>query len=150
MLNRVRGALVHLVIRGNMKLSGSEEPVPEISTTPPTPTQHDSTPPSEPDVPEIEEERRTPQPEAEARSHENLQASLEEIWYLKEISFRPVPEAAPRLYKILTQNFNGSVLNALVLSITTRTQLNYIQSARAHSSLFVRPCRNRITAATVR
>ena len=47
--------------------------------------------------------------ETETRNDENIQASIEEIWYLKEISFRPVPEAAPRMYKIITQNFNGSV-----------------------------------------
>ncbi|KAI1792142.1 hypothetical protein LXA43DRAFT_1008171 [Ganoderma leucocontextum] len=65
-------------------------PVPEISTSAPAPTQ-----PPVSDVSEIEEERRTPRPEEEARSHENRQASIEEMWYLKEISFRPDPQAAP-------------------------------------------------------
>nr|VWP01098.1 Lipase_3 domain-containing protein [Ganoderma boninense] len=90
-------------------MSGSEGPVREILTPEPAPTQRNSPQPSGTE-PEIEEETRTPRPEEEARSHENLQASIEEIWYLKEISFRPVPEAAPRMYKIITQNFNGAAL----------------------------------------
>ena len=88
-------------------------PVPEISTPEraPTPTQPTSqAQASVSGASEIEESRRTtPRPEDAARSDENLQASIEEIWYLKEISFRPVPEAAPRMYKIVTQNYNGSV-----------------------------------------
>ena len=51
-----------------------------------------------------------------------LQASMEEIWYLKEISFRPVPEAAPRLYKIVTQNYNGSVPITQILSAVCGTR----------------------------
>ncbi|PIL32413.1 hypothetical protein GSI_05659 [Ganoderma sinense ZZ0214-1] len=89
-------------------MSGSEAPVPETSAPEPVPAQRSTPQPSVSSGPEIEEERRTPpQPEEEARSHENLQASMEEIWYLKEISFRPIPEAAPRMYKIITQNYNG-------------------------------------------
>ncbi|KAM5544808.1 hypothetical protein V8D89_001706 [Ganoderma adspersum] len=106
-----------------MNVAGSEVPVPvpEISTPEPAPTPTQAS--SQPSVSdsEIEEARRTaPRPEEEARSDENLQASIEEIWYLKEISFRPVPEAAPRMYKIVTQNYNGpcsfiAICNILIL-----------------------------------
>ncbi|KAI0750138.1 hypothetical protein C8Q80DRAFT_1100614 [Daedaleopsis nitida] len=55
-----------------------------------------------------------------AQSNENLQSSIEEIWYLKEISYRPDPESSPRRYKIITQNFNGpcsfiAICNILIL-----------------------------------
>ncbi len=43
----------------------------------------------------------------EARSNENFQSSIEEVWYLKEISFRHVAGSTPKRYKIITQNFNG-------------------------------------------
>ncbi len=89
-----------------MSKTGSPVPVPETLTPDSAPAQP-SPQSSASSVSEIEEQTRTPQPEEEARSRDNLQASIEEIWYLKEISFRPVPEAAPRLYKIITQNFNG-------------------------------------------
>ena len=105
-------------------------PVPEISTpdTPPTPTQPSSqAQASVCGVSEVEEARRTtPRPEEAARSDENLQASIEEIWYLKEISFRPVPEAAPRMYKIVTQNYNGSVSSSFILSTYLRALNNRI------------------------
>ncbi|KAH9918906.1 uncharacterized protein BXZ73DRAFT_52668 [Epithele typhae] len=52
--------------------------------------------------------------------NEVIQESIEEIWYLKEISFRPTPTAEPRKYKIITQNFNGpcsfiAICNILIL-----------------------------------
>ncbi len=37
----------------------------------------------------------------------NFQSSIEEVWYLKEITFRPNPHTPPRRFKIITQNFNG-------------------------------------------
>ncbi|KAI0763313.1 hypothetical protein BD413DRAFT_484478 [Trametes elegans] len=54
------------------------------------------------------------------QSDENIQTSLEEVWYLKEISFKPDPEGPPRRYKIITQNFNGpcsfiAICNILIL-----------------------------------
>ena len=52
----------------------------------------------------------------EVHSDQNLQSSIEEVWYLKEISFRPDPEAAPKRFKIITQNFNGCVSQHLGLS----------------------------------
>ncbi len=44
----------------------------------------------------------------EQRGEHNTQASLEEeVWYLKDITFRPDPAAPPKRYKIITQNYNG-------------------------------------------
>ena len=67
-----------------------------------------------------EHEVAEPAPEAEPASapqqqphqqqqaqNDELRASLEETWYLKEISFRPNPDAAPKKFKIITQNYNG-------------------------------------------
>ncbi|CDO75104.1 hypothetical protein BN946_scf185010.g29 [Trametes cinnabarina] len=57
-------------------------------------------------------------PQQHAAPNDGLQASLEEIWYLKEISFKPHPNGPPRRYKIITQNYNGSVIdicNILIL-----------------------------------
>ncbi|KAI9001490.1 hypothetical protein BD414DRAFT_474815 [Trametes punicea] len=53
-------------------------------------------------------------------SNDSVQTSLEEVWYLKEISFKPDPSAAPRRYKIITQNYNGpcsfiAICNILIL-----------------------------------
>lgn len=45
----------------------------------------------------------------------SLKASLEEVWYLKDISFRPEPNAPPKRLKIITQNFNGSVSSVVTL-----------------------------------
>ncbi|KAJ2968614.1 hypothetical protein NUW54_g13165 [Trametes sanguinea] len=42
-------------------------------------------------------------------SPNSVQTSLEEVWYLKEIQFKPDPNGPPRRYKIITQNFNGYV-----------------------------------------
>ena len=48
--------------------------------------------------------------EVDLASHnDNLRESREELWYLKEVSFRPSPDAQPRTLKIITQNYNGSV-----------------------------------------
>ena len=38
---------------------------------------------------------------------ESILESIDEVWYLKEISFRPTPTSEPRKYKIITQNNNG-------------------------------------------
>ena len=38
---------------------------------------------------------------------DSLQTSVAEVWYLKEMTFRPGPELPPKRYKIITQNFNG-------------------------------------------
>ena len=35
------------------------------------------------------------------------QQSVEEVWYLKEIHFRPDSSAPSKRFKIVTQNFNG-------------------------------------------
>ncbi|KAI0656419.1 hypothetical protein C8Q70DRAFT_1011494 [Cubamyces menziesii] len=53
-------------------------------------------------------------------SHESIQSSLEEVWYLKEISFKADKDAPFRRYKIITQNFNGpcsfiAICNILIL-----------------------------------
>ncbi|TFK82191.1 hypothetical protein K466DRAFT_666660 [Polyporus arcularius HHB13444] len=50
----------------------------------------------------------------------NFQSSIEEVWYLKEITFRPNPHTPPRRFKIITQNFNGpcsfiAICNILIL-----------------------------------
>ena len=37
----------------------------------------------------------------------DVQASVEEVWYLKEIVFKPKPDSPPKRFKIITQNFNG-------------------------------------------
>lgn len=40
----------------------------------------------------------------------SLRESLDELWYLKDIIFKPDDvESAPRTLKIITQNYNGSV-----------------------------------------
>lgn len=44
---------------------------------------------------------------AEHASSDNVKESIEEIWYLKEISFKPDADGPPGRYKIITQNFNG-------------------------------------------
>ena len=38
---------------------------------------------------------------------QDIRASLEEVWYLKEISFRPDPAGPQKKFKIITQNYNG-------------------------------------------
>ncbi|KAH9847811.1 hypothetical protein C2E23DRAFT_740799 [Lenzites betulinus] len=53
-------------------------------------------------------------------ANESIQESLEEIWYLKEISFKPDADVPPRRYKIITQNYNGpcsfiAICNILIL-----------------------------------
>ena len=37
----------------------------------------------------------------------DVHASVEEAWYLKEITFKPEPDSPPKRFKIITQNFNG-------------------------------------------
>ncbi|KAH9838654.1 uncharacterized protein C8Q71DRAFT_752338 [Rhodofomes roseus] len=54
------------------------------------------------------------------QSQDNLRESMEELWYLKEISFRPSPDTEPRTLKIITQNYNGpcsfiAICNILLL-----------------------------------
>ncbi|KAI0667950.1 hypothetical protein C8Q78DRAFT_1071657 [Trametes maxima] len=49
-----------------------------------------------------------------------MHASLEEVWYLKEISFKPTTDGPPRRYKVITQNYNGpcsfiAICNILIL-----------------------------------
>ncbi|KAI0636296.1 hypothetical protein C8Q77DRAFT_1102878 [Trametes polyzona] len=61
-----------------------------------------------------------PPSSAEHASREGVQTSLEEVWYLKEISFKPDPNGPPRRYKIITQNYNGpcsfiAICNILIL-----------------------------------
>ena len=41
------------------------------------------------------------------QQRDEAQQSLEEVWYLKDIEFRPDPAAQPKRFKIVTQNFNG-------------------------------------------
>ena len=50
-----------------------------------------------------------PTVEAQQTQNDDIQTSLEEVWYLKEVSFKPVADEPPRRYKVITQNFNGSV-----------------------------------------
>ena len=54
-------------------------------------------------------------------TNESIRESIEEIWYLKEISFRPTPESESRPYKIITQNQNGQVTCLLRSSIWADT-----------------------------
>ena len=44
-----------------------------------------------------------------ASHHDNLRESREELWYLKEVSFRSSPDTESRSLKVITQNYNGSV-----------------------------------------
>ena len=48
----------------------------------------------------------TPADDAAAQ-RDDIRASLEELWYLKEISFRPDPAGPPKKFKVITQNYNG-------------------------------------------
>ncbi|KAF7789771.1 hypothetical protein EIP86_000717 [Pleurotus ostreatoroseus] len=55
-----------------------------------------------------------------ARDDADVRASMEEVWYLKDISFRPDPAGPPKRFKIITQNFNGpcsfiAICNILIL-----------------------------------
>ncbi|KAI0069801.1 DUF544-domain-containing protein [Panus rudis PR-1116 ss-1] len=50
----------------------------------------------------------------------SVQTSLEEVWYLKDITFKPDSDAEPKQLKIVTQNFNGpcsfiAICNILLL-----------------------------------
>ncbi|OSC96954.1 hypothetical protein PYCCODRAFT_1420247 [Trametes coccinea BRFM310] len=61
-----------------------------------------------------------PAQHAAFESHNSVQTSLEEVWYLKEIQFKPDPSGPSRKYKIVTQNFNGpcsfiAICNILIL-----------------------------------
>ena len=40
-------------------------------------------------------------------NQDDTRASLEEIWYLKEITFKLPGSEAPQQVKIITQNYNG-------------------------------------------
>ncbi|THH01689.1 hypothetical protein EW026_g1054 [Hermanssonia centrifuga] len=56
----------------------------------------------------------------ENQENASVQASLKEVWYLKEISFRSTPDSAPRRFRVITQNFNGpcsfiAICNILIL-----------------------------------
>lgn len=55
----------------------------------------------------MEEQTSTQGISAEHASSDNVKESIEEIWYLKEISYKPDVDGPPRRYKIITQNFNG-------------------------------------------
>ena len=46
-------------------------------------------------------------PQEDHETTEQIRESVEEVWYLKEVSFRPTPESEPRKCKIITQNMNG-------------------------------------------
>ncbi|TCD60335.1 hypothetical protein EIP91_010344 [Steccherinum ochraceum] len=53
------------------------------------------------------------------------QHSIEEVWYLKEITFKYPPDAvASKRVKIITQNFNGSVFASLS-GVCTRRELEH-------------------------
>lgn len=55
---------------------------------------------------------------------------MHEVWYLKEISFQPEPEAPTRRVKIVTQNFNGLV----ALSVASFTYVfNPLHVAAGHA-----------------
>ncbi|KAI0833858.1 hypothetical protein BC628DRAFT_1345803 [Trametes gibbosa] len=61
-----------------------------------------------------------PSPSVDHSSNSSVQISLEEIWYLKEVSFRQDIDSPPRRYKIITQNYNGpcsfiAICNILIL-----------------------------------
>lgn len=47
---------------------------------------------------------------AEREGEPSLQTSLEEEWFLKDISFTSEPGAPSQRVKIITQNFNGLVI----------------------------------------
>ncbi|KAI0791194.1 hypothetical protein C8Q75DRAFT_715687 [Abortiporus biennis] len=85
--------------------------------------------------------------ESNTHSHSNtetntedtsLRASIQDVWYLKKIRFRPTPNSPPKEMKIITQNFNGpcsfiAICNILILrgEITIeppdRTNVSYEQ-----------------------
>ncbi|KAI0363849.1 hypothetical protein BV20DRAFT_82199 [Pilatotrama ljubarskyi] len=62
----------------------------------------------------------TPANVEQPSSNDSVQTSLEEVWYLKEISFKSDVDGPPRRYKIITQNYNGpcsfiAICNILIL-----------------------------------
>lgn len=53
-----------------------------------------------------------PSTSQQSEEEASIQNSIEEQWYLKEITFKHPPnspDAVPKRVKIVTQNFNGSV-----------------------------------------
>ncbi|OBZ72147.1 Protein FAM63A [Grifola frondosa] len=55
-----------------------------------------------------------------AEDLDHVQTPVEEVWYLKDIYFRPEPDTPPKHFKIVTQNFNGpcsfiAICNILIL-----------------------------------
>ncbi|KAI0090230.1 hypothetical protein BDY19DRAFT_992447 [Irpex rosettiformis] len=72
---------------------------------------------------------------------DNTRASLEETWYLKNITFTPPGSDAPKPFKIITQNYNGpcsfiAICNILILRgdieilPQDRTSVSYEQLAQ--------------------
>ena len=49
----------------------------------------------------------------EEQHESNLKESIEEEWFLKEITFKSEPDAPSKRVKVVTQNFNGSVTSAI-------------------------------------
>lgn len=50
---------------------------------------------------------RVPTMSEQPQPTNDVQASVEEVWYLKDISFKPDPAGPSKKFKIITQNFNG-------------------------------------------
>ncbi|KAI0346250.1 hypothetical protein BDW22DRAFT_1405162 [Trametopsis cervina] len=78
---------------------------------------------------------------ASTTNEENLRASVEEIWYLKDITFKPKGSDVAKRFKIVTQNFNGpcsfiAICNILILQghieilPEDRTSVGYDQLAQ--------------------
>lgn len=71
----------------------------------------------------------------------SVQESLEELWYLKDITFRPEPDSPPKPFKIITQNLNGSVPSP---QSRPRTLFTALQAVLVHRYMCVLPlCRRR-------
>ena len=69
-------------------------------------------------------------------SHESIQSSLEEVWYLKEISFKADKDAPFRRYKIITQNFNGLVKFDLTCVLVYLGILTRFQAVLIYSNMY--------------
>ncbi|KAI0956425.1 hypothetical protein AcV7_006835 [Taiwanofungus camphoratus] len=81
----------------------------------------------------------------------SVQESLEELWYLKDITFRPEPDSPPKPFKIITQNLNGpcsfiAICNILILRghiqvlPPERTTVTYDLLARLVSEYLLAAC----------
>ncbi|KAL1949914.1 hypothetical protein VTO73DRAFT_8795 [Trametes versicolor] len=108
----------------------------------------------------MEEQTPTQGISAEHASSDNVKESIEEIWYLKEISYKPDVDGPPRRYKIITQNFNGpcsfiAICNILILREQIqilpfeRTTVSYDYLARLVAEYLLTECPDVDTSAAL-